>query len=431
MEGLITLNKKEQRKNDILIKYINKEISIHDITKLLGITDRQVRRIKADYLRNGISSIPHKNKYLIPHNKTDSDLIDKIIDLYKEYYFGWNFRHFNDILKSKYNIFVSHSFIYNSFTKVGIISPRCKKKNRTPHPPRPRRETFGELLQIDASIHKWFGDSISALHAAIDDATGMVLGAYFDYQETTHGYYKMLEQVLTCYGIPKELYSDNRTVFRSPKKELSVDEELKGISINKTNFEVAISKLGISLITTSSPMAKGRIERLWGTLQDRLINEMKRLNIQTIEEANKFLKVYIPKHNEQFALQSDNIKSSFTILDSTLDLNMVLSMRNKFMVHRYCYLSCNNGYFVIMDGETPAFIDTKSKVDLVTTLEKKQVVEFNNKSYSIKPVLSIPKQSNQYVKKGRIYKPQADNHPWRNIKPLNHNQKLIDAMFAS
>ena len=434
MEGLITLNKEEQRKNDILVKYINKEISIHDICKLLSITDRQVRRIKASYLERGVISIPHKNKYLNPHNKTDASLTNKIIDLYKSDYYGWNFRHFNDILKSEHDIFVSHSFIYNSFTSAGIISPRCKKKKKSVHPPRARRESFGELLQIDASIHRWFGIYTSALHAAIDDATGTVLGAYFTKEETTYGYYKMLEQVLINYGVPKELYSDNRTVFKSTKKELSIEEELKGLSINKTNFEVAISKLGISLITTSSPMAKGRIERLWGTLQDRLINEMRRLNINTFEEANEFLKVYIPKHNEQFALPLDNIKSSFTILDNSLDLNIILSMRKKFMVHKYCYLSCNNGYLVIMDGDEKALIDTKTKIELVTRLDNVQVVEHNNKIYSVKPVLSIPKQSNVYIKKGynknSITTP-AKNHSWRNAKPVVHNRKLLNMLYSN
>ena len=435
MEGLITLNKNEQRRNDIIVRYINKQISIHDVCRLLNITDRQVRRIKSSYLKNGIISIPHRNKHLKPHNKTDSELTNKIINIYNSDYLGWNFHHFNDILKSVYNIFVSHSFIYNTFTKENIISPRCKKKKKTSHPPRPRRETFGELLQIDASIHQWFGNSTSALHAAIDDATGTVLAAFFDKEETTYGYYKMLEQILLNYGVPKCLYSDNRTTFKSPKKELSIDEELKGITINKTNFEIAIAKLGISLITTSNPMAKGRIERLWQTFQDRLINEMKRLNIKSIEDANEFLKVYISKHNLQFALPLDNIKSSFSILDTSLDLNMVLSMRQKFSVHKYSYLSCNNGYLVIMEDDKPALIDTNYKVDLVTRLDRVQVVEFNDKIYNIKPVLSIPKDvSQKNVNKEYNYNPNSipkNNHPWKNVKPLVHNKKLLNMMYSN
>lgn len=435
LEGLITLNKNEQRRNDIIVRYINKEISIHDVCKLLNITDRQVRRIKSDYLNNGVSSIPHRNKHLKPHNKVDCNLTNKIINLYNSDYLGWNFHHFNDILKSEYDIFVSHSFIYNTFTKEGIISPKCKRRRKSIHPPRQRKETFGELLQIDASIHKWFGNSTSALHAAIDDASGTVLAAYFDKEETTFGYYKMLEQILVNYGIPKCLYSDNRTTFKSNKKELSIDEELKGITINKTNFEVAIQKLGISLITTSNPMAKGRIERLWQTFQDRLINEMKRLNIQNIEQANEFLKVYIPKHNTQFALPLNNITSSFSILDSSLDLNMLLSIRQKFSVHKYSYLSCNNGYLVIMDDDKPALIDTKSKVDLVTRLDGIQVVEFKDKIYNIKPVLSIPKQlANEGIQKGYNYNPNSipsKNHPWRNYKPIVHNKKLLNMMYSN
>ena len=433
MEGLITLNKQEQRKNNIIVRYINKEISTNDVCRLLNVTDRQVRRIKAGYLKHGIASVPHQNKYLIPHNKTEESLTNKIINLYNSDYYGWNFHHFNDRLKSDYDIWVSHSFIYNIFTKEGIISPKCKKKKKSVHPPRPRRESFGELVQIDASIHQWFGNETYALHAAIDDATGTVLAAYFDKEETTYGYYKMMEQILFNYGIPKCLYSDNRTVFKSLKKHLSIDEELRGITINKTNFEIAIAKLGVSLITTSNPMAKGRIERLWQTFQDRLIKEMALLNIYSIEKANEFLKLYLPKHNAQFAIPHNNIKSVMSLLDNSIDLNMILSIRQKFMVHHNCYLSCNNSYFVIMNDDEPALIDTKSKVDLVTRLDKLQVVEHKDNIYSIKPILAIPKKTSAgYVKKG--YNPNsipAKNHPWRNYKPVVHNKKLNDIIYST
>jgi len=432
MEGLITLNKQEQRKNDIIVRYINKEISTNDVCRLLNISDRQVRRLKADYLNFGIASIPHQNKYLIPHNKTKEALTNKIINLYNDDYFGWNFHHFNDTLKTNYNIFVSHSFIYNIFTHKGIVSPKCKRKKKTIHPPRPRRECFGDLVQVDASIHRWFGNESYALHAAIDDATGTVLAAFFDKEETTYGYYKMLELLLVNYGIPNCLYSDNRTVFKSPKKQLSIDEELKGLSINKTNFEIALDKLHISLITTSNPMAKGRIERLWQTFQDRFIKEMALLGINSIEKANEFLKLYLPKHNAQFAIPLDNIKSVMSLLDNSFDLNMILSFRQKFMVHHNCYLSCNNSYFVIMNGDEHALIDTKSKVDLVTRLDGVQVVEHNNKIYPIKTILSIPENKTAFVKKGYNKNSiPAKNHPWRNYKPVAHNKKLNSLIYST
>lgn len=426
------MNKIEQRRNDIIVKYINKELTTSDVCRLLNVTDRHVRRLKAKYLIAGITSIPHGNKNKRPHNKTDNLLEQTIIELYKNEYWGWNFIHFNENLKTHHNIFVSDSAVYNILSRAGIISSKAKKKKKKSNPPRPRRETFGELVQIDASIHKWFSDETYALHGAIDDATGTVLGAYFDKEETTYGYYKTLEMILNNYGIPKCLYSDNRSTFKSTKKELTIEEELKDITINKTNFEVSISKLNISLITTSNPKAKGRIERLWQTFQDRLIKEMKRLNIHSVEEANDFLKLYLTKHNNRFALPLDNIKSSFLALDKSLDLNMILSMRKKLSVHHHSYLSYNNAYYVILDEDKTAFIDTKNKVDLVTRLDKLKVVEYNDKIYNIKNILNIPKVPiKEKETKPRVSRPVPDNHPWKNCKPIVHTKKLKNLMYSS
>lgn len=156
MEGMITLNKKEQRLNDIIIKLISKEIDIMQACRLTGLSERQVYRKQKAYKEFGVNSIPHKLKFTPSKKGYDIDFKNKIVKLYNEEYFGWNFHHFNDALEDYHNIKVSDSFVYSLLTSTGIESPYKYKKHKNSHPPRPRRENAGELIQVDASKHKWF-----------------------------------------------------------------------------------------------------------------------------------------------------------------------------------------------------------------------------------------------------------------------------------
>ena len=158
---------------------------------------------------------------------------------------------------------------------------------------------------MDASEHLWFGTTKAHLHAAIDDATGKVVGAYFDTQETLNGYYHVLYQVLISEGIPYAIQTDRRTIF-TYKKDISIEKE-----DTYTNFGYACQTLGIELSSTSVSQHQGRIERLFQTLQSRLIAEMRLESITTIEQANHFLSSYIIKHNQQFSLHINSNKSVF------------------------------------------------------------------------------------------------------------------------
>lgn len=174
------------------------------------------------------------------------------------------------------------------------------------HPRRPRCAYFGELVQMDASPHLWFGDTITHLHLAIDDATGKVLAAYFDTQEALKAYYNVFHQILTTYGIPAKFLTDGRTVFEYKLKKTPSDDE-----DTHTQFSYACSQLGVELECFSIPQAKGRVERLNQTLQSRLVVELRLAGIQTIEEANKFMSTYLQKFNQQFSLPIHHTKTVF------------------------------------------------------------------------------------------------------------------------
>ncbi len=430
MEGMITLTMKEQRRNDVIVRLINKTINAAQAGKLLGLSKRQIKRIKKRFLADGIKSVIHKNKNKPTGKGHSNELKNKILFLYNSEYFGWNFHHFNDTLHDYHNIIVSNSFIYSLLTKNGIASPYKYKQRKKSHPPRNRKENAGELVQMDASKHQWFynDNSYYHLHGAIDDATGTVTGSFFQKEETTYGYQNVLLQMFKIYGLPECLYTDYRTIFASTKKELTLDEELEGKKINTPKFIKMLKNLGISNIPTRNPMAKGRIERLWKTFQSRLYNEMKKKNIKTIEEANLYLLEFIPKYNAKFALPIDNTKNIFVRLEETFNYNMALSTYDEYSIHRYCYLSFKGTYRIILDVDNnPVYINTKSKVKVITLLDQSIVIEYNNIIYSTRPVLFIPKnqvaKEKKEVTKSRTSKQSVS--PWRKGLPPMPSKKCI------
>ena len=248
----------------IILKAINKEISTSYAACKLGVTKQYINKLKRRYLDVEINAFEHGNKGKQRSWKTDENVEKRIIEFYETKYSGFNFLHFHEKLKEKECINVSYKTLYSILTKVSFKSPKSHKKRRKDslHPSRPKRKCFGELLQIDASLHNWFGKehSKATLHGAIDDATGTAMGLYFCKEETLDGYYEMMWQILIKHGIPEALYGDNRSIFEHRKKsqkEQTIDNDIH------IQFKRMCMQLGIELITTSVSQAKGRIERLW------------------------------------------------------------------------------------------------------------------------------------------------------------------------
>lgn len=324
----------------------------------LGITERQVNRLIIKYKENGKSSFVHGNRGRIPSKSLDKSVSEDIILLYKNKYQGWNFQHFKEFLKKDENIDISYKCIYTILTKAGFISPKARKKTKRDaakarllkekkinlamseeqidiiinheialedsHPRGEKPKYFGEIIEEDGSIHLWFGDKKTCLHLAIDKATSTIVGAWFDYQETLNGYYHVLYQILTKYGIPYKFFTDNRTVFNymslNPYKRTSDKDVL-------TQYGYACKQLGIVLETSSVSQAKGLIERTNGTFQGRLVNELKLNGINTIEEANKYLlEVFVPNFNERFAMDYKKFESVFEEAPSVDKINYTLAI---------------------------------------------------------------------------------------------------------
>lgn len=283
---------------------INGYITNQDAAHQLSLSIRQVQRLKQNYLTQGIEALTHKNRYRAPANKTDPKLREEALRIYQEELKNYNFSHACDVLQQEHHINIKRPTFDRWLREENMVSPKAKKRPAK-HRSRKPRAHEGELAQMDASPFDWLNHGTPLhLHGVIDDATGKPLALFLDYQETREGYRQCMIQMNANQTLPQNLYTDGRTLFFSSRKDAQIThaEALGGIVYKETAFARGLRDLGIVLIRAHSPQAKGAIERLWGTLQDRLPKDFQRLGITTIDQANEFLKTYILWYQDRFAV---------------------------------------------------------------------------------------------------------------------------------
>ena len=281
------------------------------------------------------------------------------------------------------------------------------------HPRQPRCIYFGEEIQTDACIHTWFGNTKTALHAAIDDSSGHVVSAYFDNQETLNGYYNIYYQILTKYGIPYLFKTDKRTVFEYNKKGTTSDEDN-----TFTQFAYACNQLGTSIETSSTPEFKPRIERLFESFQLRLIPELRLANITTIEEANAFLPAFLDKYNSKFALCINDIKSVFEKQPSLQKINLTLAVLSRRTVdtgHSICFKK--KYYRTVNSVGTPIYFGKGTKVMVIEAFDKKLYATVEDSIFAIEEIPQTQTYSENFdeilpTEPKKIYIPRMI-HPWK------------------
>jgi transposase len=276
----------------------------------LGCTKQYVNKLKRRYAAEGPSAFVHGNAGKSRKWRTPKGVEEAIIALYSGKYAGLNFSHFLEKLNEDEGIKVGYRPLYRILTSAGMSSPkrRRKAKKENAHPTRPRRKGFGELVQIDASLHPRFGSGLpkATPRGGIDDATGTVMGLRFDGEETLAGYCGMLGHILGKYGIPEAFYADRRTIFeykRLSERDKTPDRDARA------RFARCCQQLGISIIATSVSQAKGKIERLWETLQSRLVSELAIRGIKTIAAADAYLPEFTADSSRRFAAEPDMVLS--------------------------------------------------------------------------------------------------------------------------
>jgi transposase len=311
MNTQVTLTMKEQHKLKMVIDYEAGKIRAQRAAELLGISKRQFRRLVAAYRQKGIAALAHGNRGRVPANRISEQVRQEILRLAKETYHDYNDCHFTEELAERAQpIVISRSSLRRIRRAAGQGSPRKRRAPRY----RSRRERYpqvGMLLQTDGSRHDWLegrGPWLT-LVGMIDDANNEIPGAVFRKEEDAAGYFLVLQQVCRTKGLPQALYADQHTIFQSPSQP-TLEQELSG-ELPRTQFGRLVDELGIQLIAARSPQAKGRIERLWGTLQDRLVKELRKAGACDLESANQVLAAYLPKFNARFQLEAAQPGSAY------------------------------------------------------------------------------------------------------------------------
>jgi transposase len=298
----ITLDARAQHRLYVLNHVLTGELTARQAAVYLELSVRQVRRLLAAYRREGASGLIHGNRGRPASNRLPPDLRDRLVELATTTYAGVNRAHLADLLAEREAISVPERSLRRVLADAGLAPVR----RRRPRGHRTRRERMsqaGLLLQVDGSRHDWLegrGPYLT-LVGGIDDATGIVTGGVFREQEDATGYLAVLIQTAAEYGLPLGLYSDRHGIFWRGRTIPTIAEQFAGRP-STTQLGLALQAAGIGWIAARSPQAKGRVERLWGTLQDRLRIELRLAGAASLDEANVVLASYLPRHNARFAV---------------------------------------------------------------------------------------------------------------------------------
>lgn len=311
------LNSQQQLRIDILSKYLAGNLHYLDAMELLKVQERQFRRQVKAFRQRGIESVLHGNIGRKPPNKTPDAIRNKITSLYQGRYKGLNLIHFIEKLKFEQLDYIPcYGTIRNILMKDKLICIKVKRRKRV-HPMRKRYEKEGMMVQIDGSHHRWFRKQLPiCLTLAIDDATGKLLSGIFTKTETTFAAMDVVEKIIKEKGRFQMLYSDRAGIYGGGKRD------------GYSQMNSALRELDILSIQANTPQAKGRVERMFRTLQSRLVHELRLANIETLKEANTYFNnIFIKDFNKQFAVEPVSKDVAYRKLDESIDLNEVFCLK--------------------------------------------------------------------------------------------------------
>lgn len=411
----------------------------------LSLSIRQINRLVKNYKEDGKETFAHKNRGKRHTHAVPEGTKKDIITIYQNFNIKPNVKHFTEILKDDYAIAYSDTTIRNIIYQANLVSPKSQRKTRKrinnlikqekkkknkpldmpsallaeallelpekAHPSRPRKKYRGELIQMDASSFNWFGNEMTHLHLAIDDASGNIVGAYFDQQETLHGYYHVLNQILTKQGIPLAFLTDKRTVFEYKRKGTKTVED-----DTFTQFGFACHQLGIEIKTSSIPQAKGRVERLNGTVQSRLPVDLELAGITSIDEANRFLAKWVMTFNRKFG--NKTTQSIYEKAPTKSEINLLLAR----VVHRKVdsghHIRYQNHFYLPTNGNEDIYFTRRTKALVIEAFDGNIYTNIAEKIYTTRRLETHDIHSKEFdpipetKKERRKYIP-AQSHPWK------------------
>lgn len=449
----VLLRMNEYEKYDLVKQCVDNNGNKNHYALKLGISVRQLNRLIKILKDEGKRGFIHGNRSRKPINKHSDDFVKTIIAVIKEKYLEKNknytianFTHLVDLLLEYEKIKIDYSSLYRMLMDNGIRSPRIRKSTRKrikkeeilrnkkilceekdidsivnhqlsiedAHPTKKRALLFGEELQMDACSKTWSDGFFAHLHLAIDNATGMVVGGYFDNQETLNGYYNITKQFLEKYGVPHSIKTDKRTVFIYDSLTKKEDENNTLIQ-----YAYAAKHLGIQLICSSVPQFKALVERANQTFEDRLSVELKLNNIKNLEEANFYLiNTFIPNFNKKFALDYKTLNSAFQKIDKDM-VKYYLAVLSRKKINSGCTISYKSKTYILLNEKDERMLFLKgTSCMVIKTLNNELYCNVDNEIYIMQEFdctkeYLYPYQETSFNKhEKKKYIPPMD-HPWR------------------
>jgi hypothetical protein len=414
-EDIIIMSRKELKRLHLVKKAIAREVSQGGIAEILGISGRQVRRLVKQVKEEGETGIIHGLRGQESNRKYDEGFKSKVIELYRSKYEGFG------------PVFACEKLIENEGKKLSDETLRkwlksegewdWERKKRSHRQWRERKGHCGTMVQMDGSHHDWLegrGPWL-VLMAYIDDATGRIYGRFYDYEGTVPAM-DSFRRYVRKHGIPQSLYADKHTTYQSWEK-LTVEEELEGKRKADTQFGRVLTELGVRLIAAHSPQAKGRIERLFETLQDRLVKELRLKGIKTKEDANKFLdEEYLSKFNDKFCVIAKERADIHRKVPKGLKLGRIFCIKEQRVLRNDFTVIYENKLYQVHDRIRPGKVTIEERLDGILRMY------CGDKRLKYKQIEALAKRKTEVVKKpkavfmaGKQWIPPKD-HPWRKFK---------------
>ena len=368
---------KELKRLNVIEKVLSGEMTQQLAAEQLDLSDRQVRRLLSRVRRNGNGSIAHQLRGKISNRKFSDEFKEKIIRLYQEKYRGFGASLAQEKLEEE-GLHLSAETLRKWLVEQGLHSRHRRGRRHLSW--RERRSCAGEMWQVDGSHHAWFESrgSKCVLMALIDDATGQVDAGFYDH-EGTRSIMDIFKKSIQKRGIPQSLYLDRHSAYKGKGFRGSLEEELEGNAI-ESQFERAARELEVDVIHAHSPQAKGRVERLFRTLQDRLVKEMYLESISTIVEGNRFLKSYLKKHNAKFSVPAKEQADVHRAVPRGLDLDAILCIKQERTVRNDRTVSYKGKWLQILNRTSA------KKVTVEERLNGKLMVISKAESLKFKPI---------------------------------------------
>jgi hypothetical protein len=424
-KDIIGMTQEELKRAHVIRKALEKVITQKEASKLIGVTLRQAQRLAYRVRQEGDGGVIHKGRGKASNRALSEKLKQKVLKLYKK-----NYADFGPTLASEKLLEREKIKVNDETLRLWLIENNVeykRRKKRAHRQWRERKHYYGQMIQLDGSKHAWFeGRGPKCVFMGyIDDATGKPFGRFYEYEGTWPAM-DSFKRYIKKNGIPVSVYLDKHTTYKSPAKQ-TIEDELKNRE-PLSQFERALKELGVDVIHAHSPQAKGRIERLFRTFQDRLLKELRLENVKTIEEANKVVGRFLSFYAKRFSIKPLKNENLHRPIPEKLDLDRILCVKTERTLKNDFTVSHDKKLYQILDN-IPA-----CKVVMEEKVKGSIEIYYKNRRLKYKEIIRRPKTKEAKTSKVLVKKkhrsPSSD-HPWKQVKIIPQNNRRGASALAT